>query len=305
MSLITSGSFPKALVPGVKSAFGDGYNQHEKQFPRIFTVVSSDRSYEEYVGVSGFGLAQTKNEGNSFYMDTSRQGFVTRLTNISIGLGFTVTMEAKEDSKFLPNVPKDARKLGRSVAQAEEELAALILTRAFNSSYLGADGLELCSLVHVNKAGGTYANELTTGADISEASVEDVLTLIMQATDDRGNKIQLLPKALIVSPADYFDAMRIMGSVLQNNTANNAINVIKAEGLIPGGVVVNNYFDAGLGAFFITTDADDGLIFQRRKEVTFGMWDDPDTLNTKFTAYSRLAVGWANPRGAYGSVGAS
>ena len=56
---------------------------------------------------------------------------------------------------------------------------------------------------------------------------------------------------------------------------------------------------------FITTDADDGLMFQRRKEATFGYFDDPDTLNTKFTAHSRFAVGWANPLGVFGSVGAS
>lgn len=303
--MITTGNFPKAHWPGVKSAFGDGYNMHPAQYSQIAQMVTSDKSYEEYVGVSGFGLAQTKNEGDSFYMDTARQGFVTRLTNVAIGLGFTVTFEAKDDAKFLPSVPKEARKLGRSIKQSEEELFALLLSRAFNSTYKGADGLELCSLLHVNKAGGTYANELTTGADISEAAIEDLITLIMQATDDRGNKIQLMPQKLVVAPADSFDAYRILGSVLQNNTANNAINVLKSQNLIPGGIVVNNYFDAGLGAFFITTDADDGLMFQRRKDVTFNMFDDPDTLNTKFTAFSRLAVGWADPRGCYGSVGAS
>lgn len=303
MSVITTGSFPKALIKVAKDSFGLSYNEKPAEYSRIFTKVSSDKAYEEYVSMSGFGLATAKGEGAKLTYDSARQGFVTRLTNVTYATGFTITREAMDDLKFLKDIPKSASALGFAFAQTKEVVGGLVLSRAFTSTYSGGDGLELCSLLHVNKAGGTYANELTTGADLSQTSIEDLLTLIGTAEDDRGLVINLRPQALVVRPADEWEARRILESAQQSNTANNATNVL--SGIFPKGVVVNHYYDAGNGAFFITTDAMDGLIYQERTPVEFGMDKDSDTFNTKFFGFERYAFGWGDPRGVYGSVGAA
>jgi len=304
-NLITTGSIPKGLWPGVKAAFGDTYAEHTPEYDKVFTKVVSDKAYEEYVGTSPFGLAVAKNEGSGLSYDTFRQGFITRMTNTTFALGFQITMEMIEDNKWLPEAPKRAEALAKSFIQTKETQGGLVLTRAFTSTYAGGDGKELCATDHPNKAGGTYSNELTVGADISEASIEQLVVNIMNATDDRGKKILLVPQALVVTPADWFNAQRIVKSVLQNNTGNNAVNVLNMEGVFKKGVVINRYFDAGNGAFFITTDAPEGLIYQERTPLKFGRDNDADTQNVKFFGFERYTFGWGDPRGVYGSVGAA
>ena len=49
-----------------------------------------------------------------------------------------------------------------------------------------------------------------------------------------------------------FDANRIVKSTGQNDTANNAINALRATGMFPGGIKVNHYLtdtDADMGGF--------------------------------------------------------
>ena len=53
--------------------------------------------------------------------------------------------------------------------QAKEQNGALILNRAFTSTYVGGDGVQLCSTAHTTTPGLTYANRPTTDADLSEA----------------------------------------------------------------------------------------------------------------------------------------
>lgn len=302
--VINTGSFPKGLWPGVKKAFGDAYSTLPAEYEKIFNTVSSDKAYEEYVSVSPFGTALAKPEGMAVSYDYARQGFVTRLTNVTFGLGFQITMEEKEDNKFLPEAPKRAEALAKSFVQAKEDQGALILTRAFTATYTGADGKSLCASDHPNKAGGTFSNLLSTSADVSEAAVEQLVSQIYSATDDRGKRINISPKALVVGYNDVWDANRIVKSVLQNDTGNNAVNVLKEMGIFPEGVVMNRYFNAGNGAWFILTDiGDTGLIFQERQAMQFGMDNNSDNFNTKFFGYERYTFGWADPRGIYGSAG--
>jgi hypothetical protein len=114
MGVINTGSFPKGLWPGVKKSFGDAYKEHAPEYSQIFNTETSDKAYEEYVGKSGFGLAVAKPEGTGMTYDTQRQGFVTRLTNVTFGLGFQITMEAFEDNNYLPQAAKDAKALAKS-----------------------------------------------------------------------------------------------------------------------------------------------------------------------------------------------
>jgi hypothetical protein len=116
----------------------------------------------------------------------------------------------------------------------------------------------------------------------------------MQATNSRGMKIALQPRKLIVAPGAYFEAIRILQSTGQVGTANNDINAIKAAGLFPGGAVVNHYL-TDADAFFIRTNAQDGLKLFQREAADFAQDGDFDTFNLKYKAYERYS-GWTDPR---------
>ena len=71
---------------------------------------------------------------------------------------------------------------------------------------------------------------------LSEAAVEDLCIQIMNTTNNRGLKISCLPQSLNVPTALWFEANRIYHSVLQNDTSNNAINVLRATSAFPKGI---------------------------------------------------------------------
>ena len=299
---ITSGSHPKALWPGVKAFFGKTYAEKPMVCDMVFDEYSSDKSYEEYVEETGFGLAPVKNEGASISYDTDAQGYTARLTNTTYGLGAKVTQEAIEDNQYESVAQRKAAKLARSMRQTKENVFANVLNRGFNSSYTGGDGKELFATDHPT-LDGTQSNELAVSADLSEASLEDLLTLIRGAKDSRGLRIQLKGQMLIVPPELEFEATRIVSSVNQSGTANNDINAMKELGMLPQGIVVWDYL-TDADAFFVKTDANEGLIRQMRRAVRFEQDNDFDTKNACMSATERYASGWADWRGIYASPGA-
>ena len=134
------------------------------------------------------------------------------------------------------------------------------------------------------------------------ASLEDLLILIRQATDSRGLRIQLEGQKLIVPPALSFEATRIVSSVNQSGTANNDINAMRALGLLPGGVVIWDYL-SDTDAFFVTTDAPEGLLSFQRRALALSQDNDFDTENARMKATERYSVGWGDWRSVYGSPG--
>ena len=73
------------------------------------------------------------------------------------------------------------------MANTKQVKAANVLNNAFNSSFAGGDGKELCATDHPTIA-GTFKNELSTSADLNETSLEQSLIDIAALTDERGLK---------------------------------------------------------------------------------------------------------------------
>jgi hypothetical protein len=302
MAVITSGNHPKALWPGVKEWFGLSYKEFPLECTKVFSTESSDKSYEEVVESSGFGLAPVKSEGGAISYDSHTQGPTTRYTNVVYGLGYIVTREEIEDNKYAEVSKGRSRALARSMRQTKETVGANIFNRAFNSSFVGGDGLEMISTAHVT-VNGTQSNELTVAADLSEASIEDLAIQIMNATDTRGLRIALMPRQLVIPPNLAFEAERILKSTLQSNSAENNINAIRSRGVFPDGVFVWHYL-TDTDAWFIKTDLAKGLKHFERRALEFTKDNDFDTENAKAKATERYTFGWDEWRAVYGSAGA-
>ena len=287
---------------GIKAWWGSVYNEHAPEYPDLFDKDTSEQAYEEDVQATGMGLAPVKAEGSKVRYDTQLQGFTTRYTNVTYGLGYIVTREEEEDNLYEKVAMGRTKRLAFSMNQTKENVAANVYNRAFNSSFTGGDGVELLATDHPSRA-GTWQNELTNAADLSEASLEDLLILIMKATDDLGLNISLMGRCLIVPPDLAFEAERIVKSTLQNDTANNAINAIRNMGLLPEGVKVNHYL-TDTDAWFVRTNCPDGLKCYQRRPIDFTMDNDFDTENHKYKSTERYSFSWTDPRGLYGSPGA-
>ncbi len=302
MGVITTSSFAKALWPGVNAWYGKAYNDYPEEWSKLFEKNTSRKAYEEDVGLTGFGLATVKTEGSPISYDSERQGFTTRYNHVVYALGFIVTREAFEDDQYDVVGAKKAKALARSMRQTKEIIGANIYNRAFNSSYTGGDGKELCATDHVNVTGGTWSNELATAADLSEAALEQASIDIAGFTDDRGLIIAAKPRKLILPRQLKFEAHRILKSDGRVGTDLNDPNALADLGIV-GEVVINHYL-TDADAWFLLTDVPEGLKYFERRGDAFEMDNDFDTENAKFKATARYSFGWTDPRGIFGSPGA-
>jgi phage major head subunit gpT-like protein len=303
---MNTGLFPQDLRPGVKKWFGDEYMDYSPIYASIFEVISSDRGYEEDALLSGLSTLQRKDQGGAISYDAGKQGYSPRYDHFTMALGFQITMELMQDGVALKHAERMSKALARSAKQTDEILAHQILNRAFNSSYLmvNGDGKELLSTSHPIRGNGsanTFSNKLAVDADLSEAALEQATIDIGNLVDDRGQKIHLMPKSLIVNVAEQFNAHRILKSTLRVATTDNDANALNDMGIIKD-VIVTPY-TTDTDAWFLTTSASDGLKFYDRMAATIDNDSDFDTASGKFKVMRRLSIGWSDPRGLYGSSG--
>jgi len=301
--VINTGSHPKLLWPGVYTTWGQVYNEHHEEFTELYDVRDSDKAYETAVQVTGFGLAPVKPEGTSITNDSELQGILTNYVHVPYALGYQVTYEEQRDNLYEEVSMRRAKANAFSMRQTIETSAAFIYNNAFNNTYFTTgDGVALVSNAHVAAVGGTYSNALTPSADLSEAALEDVVIQAMQFKTDRGLFINIMPRSLIIPPQEWANAHRILKSVLQNDTSNNAINVLNATNAFPEGIKLNHYLTQP-HAWFVRTNCPEGMTFFWRDHPDLAQDNDFSTKNLMASCYMRFSMGCTDPRGIIGSNG--
>ena len=299
---ISRSQLVKELEPGLNALFGLEYKRYENQHAEIYTEESSDRAFEEEVMLSGLANAQTKPEGSGVTFDNAQETFTARYTHETIALAFSITEEAIEDNLYDRLASRYTKALARSMANTKQVKAANVLNNAFNSSFAGGDGKELCATDHPTIA-GTFSNELGTSADLNETSLEQSLIDIAAMSDERGLRIAARGVKMIIPSELQFTAERLMKSQGRTGTADNDINAIVSMGMIPQGYRVNNYLTDS-DAFYILTDIPNGMKMFNRAPLTTAMEGDFDTGNVRYKARERYSFGVSDPRGIFGVEGA-
>jgi len=300
---ISRAQLAKELEPGLNALFGMEYQRYENEHAEIFDTVSSDRAFEEDVLLVGFGNAPTKTEGQGVSFDTASESYSARYTHETVALAFALTEEAIEDNLYDRLGARYTKALARSMAHTKQVKAAAILNNAFNSSFTGGDGKELCATDHPLSSGGTLRNELSTAADLNETSLENSLIDIANFKDDRDMILALRGMKLIVPRQLQFIAERLLVSNLRVGTSDNDVNALKSMGMLPDGYVVNDYL-TDTDAFFLKTDAPNGFKHFERLALATNMDPDFDTGNMRFKARERYSFGFSDPRCVFGSPGA-
>jgi len=301
--VINTGSHPKLLWPGIKATWGQVYNEHAKEYDALYDQGDSDKAYEQFVGLTGFGLAPVKPEGQPGTYDSEVQGGITTMVHIAYSLGYQVTYEEMRDNLYAEVATRRAKANAFSMNQTIENVAAFLYNNAFVTTYFTTwDGAALVSTAHLNATGGTWSNALSPAADLAEASIEDLTIQIMNVQNDRGLRIAVMPESLHISTAEWFNANRILKSVLQSASADNAINVLHATNAFPKGIKMNHYFTAPK-AWFIRTNAPEGMTMLWRDQPDFTQDNDFPTKNALALSYMRFSVNCVDARGIFGSNG--
>jgi hypothetical protein len=299
---ISRSQLVKELEPGLNALFGMEYKNYENEHTQIYDVESSDRAFEEEVMLSGFGEAATKAEGAGVTYDSAQEVYTARYTHETVALAFSLTEEAIEDNLYDKLAARYTKALARSMAQTKQIKSASILNNGFTTA-VGGDGVALFSTAHPTLGGPNLSNTPSTAADMNETSLEQALIDIAAFTDERGLKIAIRGMKLIIPKELQFVAERLMKSQNRVGTADNDINAIRNMGMIPQGYVVNHFL-TDPDAWFIKTDAPNGMKMFNRVAIKTAFEGDFETGNVRYKARERYSFGFSDPRGMYGSPGA-
>jgi hypothetical protein len=297
-----STDFRSIVEPILNECFDGVYDQRADEWKQVFREERGiPRNYHEEPVLFGFGSAPELPDGTAVTYQSGGVLFIQRYLYRVYGLAFALTKVLVEDGDHIRIGQTYSKHLAQSLIETKETLGANILNRAFNGAYAGGDGKSLVATDHPIIS-GTFSNQLATAAALSQTSLEQLLIQIRQAVDNNGKKIRLTPTKLVVSPSNVFQAEVLLKSVLRAGTGNNDINPVKSMGLLSGGQA-NLSRLTSTTAWWVETDAPDGLKLMMRRPLEKSMEGDFETDSMRFKATERYNFGWTDPRGVYGTAG--
>ena len=297
-----SSDFRSIVEPILNKSFDGVYDQRADEYKQVFDEITGiARAYHEEPVQFGFGAAPELPDGMPVTYQSGGVLFIQRYLYKVYGLAFALTQVLVEDGDHIRIGQVYARHLAQSLIETKETLGANILNRAFNSSYVGGDGVSLVNSAHPI-ASGTFSNVLSTAANLSQTSLEQMLVQIRNAVDNNGKRIRLTPKKIVTGPSNVFQAEVLLKSVLRAGTANNDINPVKSMGMLDEGQG-NLSRITSTTAWFISTDAPEGLKLVKRRGLEKSMEGDFETSSMRYKSTERYAFGWTDPRGVFGTAG--
>jgi hypothetical protein len=298
-----STDFRSIVEPILNECFDGVYDQRADEWSRVFRQQEGiPRNYHEEPVLYGFGAAPLLADGTPVTYQQGGVLFLKRYVYSVYGLAFALTKVLVEDGDHIRIGQVYAKHLAQSLIETKETLCANVLNNAFTGgASAGGDGVALNASNHpiVN---GTFSNLLTTAANLSQTSLEQMLIQIRQAVDNNGKKIRLVPKQLVVAPGNVFQAEVLLKSVLRAGNANNDINPVKSIGLLDEGAAVISRLTSPT-AWWVQTDAPEGMKLLMRRGLEKTMEGDFETDSMRYKATERYDVGFTDPRAMYGTPG--
>ncbi len=270
-------------------------------FQRILKVRDmGNKPFVKTTTVGSFGTVPIKTEGAAVTYEDLGAGFDATFQADTYELAFRTSKEALDDEQ--EEVVSDAaRALGSSMNYTYDVDHANIFNNGFSSTTGSPDGVALFSTSHPLIGGGTAANRPATDGDLSVAQLRVALNDIANTRDDAGKLLHWRPKVLLVGYNQKWLAMELLGSELRADTADNAINAFKDDGL----TVVATPYLTDSNAFFLMAEPSRHNVrtYWRERPNVLHDWDF-ETSSMKVKIRARWKRGWSDWRGVYGTSGA-
>jgi hypothetical protein len=200
-------AFPQVLRAGVQTVLFDAYASVGVVYPDLVRVVNSNKYEELYAPLYGVELPKEVKAQQSFE-DSRLLGADLRVKNLKFGRILSVERELVDDD-LTGQIQQRAGMMGQRLRYVEEQTVMTALQTGTYNTTIG----------NVNTGGGQLSQPLLEAATIALHNMKDPL----------GNLMLVQPDTLLVSPADEFNAAKLLGSALQpsvpgaaGQTANTA-----------------------------------------------------------------------------------
>jgi hypothetical protein len=297
-----STDFKSVVEPILNEVFDGIYTQRADEYKQVFVEKPGiARSYHEEPVLYGFPAAPEIPDGVPVTYNSGGVLFIQRYVYKVYGLAFALTKVLVEDGDHIRIGTTYAEHLAQALIETKETLCANIINRANNGSYIGGDGVSLVAPNHPI-VGGVFSNQLNTPAAMSQTPVEQLLIQIRNAVDNNGKRIRLTPRKFVTGSANIMQGEVILKSVLRSGNANNDINPIMSLKLLSEGQA-NLSRVTSTTAWYIETDAPQGLKLLWRRKLDRNMEGHFETDSMRYKATERYIPNWTDPRILWGTVG--
>ena len=296
----TTSAWPyHVLLRGIDNVIFAKFEERQGVGRELFNVRDSTQYQEDTITVGGVGTLSQKTEGSALTYLSMSEGFRQTFTHLDYGGAFRLTRNLLREAMY-PTMEKLAIELGNAAMATEETLLANHFNRAQTSGYTGPDGVLLSSTVHIRENGETYANTLTTQADLSQTSLEQGLIDFSDIRTGGGRRVMVDPKYLVVPKELRFDAHRLLKSEKSPENDTNAVNPL--DGMLQP-VVWNYITDTDMWAILAEKDQH-GLVMYDREEFWTDYEYEFETKDYKISGMFAQSSGWEDPRGVFIVMGA-
>lgn len=295
--------FSSSQLPVLESLFRWELMQHPSRREQLFNMRKTDRDIYQTSELADLPLFNTIPEGTDYTYTSPRQGANKTIVPLKYGLGFSISEEAVDDGKF-DHIADMVRKLAKSARESQEIQAMAMFNNGFTTQTT-ADGVSLFNTAHVLPSGRTFRNQLASDADLSQTSLDTMLTdFETQFIGDTGIIYTMTPKILLVHSSQKRYAKELAGSPAKPDTTDNNLNAFLDDGLM----VVSSPHLTDTDAWFLLAEASQtGLDVVSRKPIeTKAAGPDAgfDNDSIKYKSRYREKIDTVHAYGVFGTTGA-
>ncbi len=298
MAALTQANYSRVVQKDLSEVFAVEYGDFQSMIPALFQTVVPDQAIVYELLLGDLGAVQVF-DGEISY-DESKQSYRKSTEEVPYALGIKVTEKLRRNDLY-GVVRQQVAALADRFRAKRESLAASIFNGAFSTATV-ADTQVLCYATHTSDVGGSSQGNAGSSA-WSPAAVEATRRLMIKFKTNRDNITTHFPDMLIVPTELEENAMTLIKSTKEVNTATNNINFHQGKYKL---AVWHNWLSSGSTAatadwFMVNSKLMKKFLkFYDWKPVEFFFAGEIDTITSKHAGYMSCNVSAADWRWCYG-----
>ncbi len=277
------------------------YHMTDKEFPTYMSMFYTESDTNiltvKESKVTGVGIIPRKTQGQAATLDEQYQGYNKDYTQKFYSLGVEVTREMLDFDlhNSMANLPKA---LKRATTATVETIGANTFNRHINGSYLGPDGVVLCSNSHPNTHTSAVHDNLDTAGSMTHTRIA-AMRLLQRKMKNERQLPEMLGLDYLLVPFELEEKAKIVtGDHYKSGAANYDVNILHGAGLQ---VIVNPYITVTTAYWIVAKDNFLKWIWSAQPE--FNRDKGVSEQVAKWYVYFRCIEGWTDFRGIIGNNG--
>ena len=291
--------FNSSALPLLDKIMMDEFEMLEDPRSALFNMESADREIVQNTSLASLGRFQSVQAAEVAPLDEISQSYNKTFRMIKYAKMIAISKEMIREEKW-GLINKSVQSIGRAAKETQMVNAFNVFNGAFSSSLTPAfDGVALISASHPSLV-GNQSNTLAAQSDLSDTSLKEAERVFRKVQDERGKRLNILPKVLLVAPDNSHTARELTLSPFLPGTANNNINSIGKYQTID-----SPYLTDADAWFLLAEPRDHGLRVITRQGLETESEMDKKAGVLYYVADYREAVGADQWRGIIGSDGSA